>query len=103
MNLHTTQIYNRVGRLLERAKESGRSDDKIDVIRKRFNTHVKSCLPILERFQTQGTPKRRVAVRFQLAKTDIDRLIMPLPLTKRNGDVVKLVCLHELLELALHL
>ena len=44
-----------VGRLLERAKDSGRSDDKIEVIRKRFKTHVESCLPIIERFQSQGT------------------------------------------------
>lgn len=44
-----------VGRLLERAKDSGRSDDKIEVIRRRFKTHVESCLPIIERFQTQGT------------------------------------------------
>jgi len=45
-----------VGRLLERAKESGRSDDKIEVIRKRFKTHVESCVPILESFQVNGTP-----------------------------------------------
>jgi adenylate kinase family enzyme len=46
---------NRVGRLLERAKDSGRSDDKIEVIRRRFKTHVESCLPILERLKTEGT------------------------------------------------
>lgn len=44
-----------VGRLLERAKESGRSDDKIEVIRKRFKTHVESTVPILDYFGTQGT------------------------------------------------
>jgi len=44
-----------VGRLLERAKDSGRSDDKIEVIRRRFKTHVESCLPILERLKTEGT------------------------------------------------
>jgi len=43
-----------VGRLLERAKDSGRSDDTIEVIRKRFKTHVESCVPILECFQTRG-------------------------------------------------
>jgi triosephosphate isomerase len=46
----------RVGRLLERAKDSGRSDDTIEVIRRRFKTHVDSCLPILERFRAEGTP-----------------------------------------------
>jgi len=45
-----------VGRLLERAKDSGRSDDTMEVIRRRFQTHVDSCLPILERFQKEGTP-----------------------------------------------
>lgn len=43
-----------VGRLLERAKESGRSDDTIEVIRRRFKTHVESCLPILESMRASG-------------------------------------------------
>ena len=45
----------RVGRLLERAKESGRSDDTIEVIRRRFKTHVESCVPILESMKASGT------------------------------------------------
>jgi UMP-CMP kinase len=43
-----------VGRLLERGKSSGRSDDTIDVIRKRFQTHVEACKPVLERYGKEG-------------------------------------------------
>ena len=46
---------NRIGRLLERAKDSGRSDDAIGVIRKRFATHATSTVPILEHFREGGT------------------------------------------------
>lgn len=49
-----------VGRLLERAKESGRSDDNIEVIRKRFKTHVESTVPILDYFGTQLTPLHNI-------------------------------------------
>jgi len=49
-----------VGRLLERAKESGRCDDNIEVIRKRFKTHVESTVPILDYFGTQGTPLHNI-------------------------------------------
>lgn len=44
-----------IGRLLERAKDSGRSDDAIGVIRKRFATHATSTVPILEHFREGGT------------------------------------------------
>jgi len=43
-----------VGRLLERGKDSGRSDDNIEVIRKRFKTHQKSTVPILAYFNKKG-------------------------------------------------
>lgn len=39
-----------VGRLLERGKSSGRSDDNMETIRKRFQTHVEACQPVLERY-----------------------------------------------------
>jgi UMP-CMP kinase len=44
-----------VGRLLERGKDSGRSDDNIEVIRKRFKTHQESAVPIIGYFETNGT------------------------------------------------
>mmetsp|Transcript_19128 Transcript_19128/g.39284 ORF Transcript_19128/g.39284 Transcript_19128/m.39284 type:complete len:124 (+) Transcript_19128:779-1150(+) len=45
----------RVDRLLERGKDSGRADDAIEVIRKRFKTHIESTVPILDRFEKGGT------------------------------------------------
>ncbi|CAJ1953130.1 unnamed protein product [Cylindrotheca closterium] len=43
------------GRLLERGKSSGRSDDNIDTIRKRFQTHKAESLPIIQYFENNGT------------------------------------------------
>ncbi|RHY35204.1 hypothetical protein DYB32_000341 [Aphanomyces invadans] len=37
-------------RLLERGKTSGRTDDNIDAIRKRFTTYLESTMPIIEHF-----------------------------------------------------
>ena len=37
-------------RLLERAKTSGRNDDSIDVIRKRFATYHAESLPVIEKY-----------------------------------------------------
>lgn len=44
-----------VGRLLERGKKSGRVDDNIETIRKRFNTFKLESLPIIEYFKKTGT------------------------------------------------
>ena len=41
-------------RLLERAKTSGRIDDKIDVIKKRFKTHIEQSQPIEEKLKKMG-------------------------------------------------
>jgi UMP-CMP kinase len=38
-----------VGRLLERGQSSGRSDDNMETIRKRFRTYQKESMPIIER------------------------------------------------------
>jgi len=45
-----------VGRLLERGKDSGRSDDNLEVIRKRFKTHLESTVPILAYFDRMDIP-----------------------------------------------
>merc|ERR1712194_424992 len=37
-------------RLLERAKTSGRNDDSIDVIRKRFETYRSESMPVIEKY-----------------------------------------------------
>lgn len=43
-----------VGRLLERGQTSGRNDDQIDVIRKRFQTFQEECKPIVDMYSKQG-------------------------------------------------
>ena len=41
-------------RLLERGKTSGRVDDNIDSIRKRFHTYRASTMPIIEKFRAEN-------------------------------------------------
>lgn len=50
-----------VGRLLERGQSSGRSDDNIEVIRKRFHTHQKECIPIIQRCEKEGIMIHKIA------------------------------------------
>lgn len=48
------------GRLLERGKSSGRSDDNIDTIRKRFQTYKAESVPILQYFLSNGTAVHKI-------------------------------------------
>jgi adenylate kinase family enzyme len=41
-------------RLLERSKTSGRDDDNMDTIRKRFDTFTSQSLPVLEFYKAEG-------------------------------------------------
>lgn len=41
-------------RLTERGKTSGRSDDKAEVIRKRFHTYVEATMPVIKKFEGEG-------------------------------------------------
>ncbi|CAD6636058.1 BAH_G0032520.mRNA.1.CDS.1 [Saccharomyces cerevisiae] len=41
-------------RLLERGKTSGRSDDNIESIKKRFNTFKETSMPVIEYFETKS-------------------------------------------------
>lgn len=41
-------------RLLERGKTSGREDDNIDTIKKRFRTFLEASYPVIEYYQTLG-------------------------------------------------
>eukprot|EP01083_Nonionella_stella_P251011 866517_1 len=50
-------------RLLERAKTSGRSDDSIDVIRKRFVTYREESMPIIEMYKKEGKVRKIIADR----------------------------------------
>jgi UMP-CMP kinase len=49
-----------VGRLLERGQSSGRIDDGIDVIRKRFHTFQKESMPIVEHLEKTGTTVHKI-------------------------------------------
>jgi UMP-CMP kinase len=50
-------------RLLERGQTSGRSDDNLDVIRKRFVTHRETALPIVQMYEGEGLLRTIVADR----------------------------------------
>ena len=41
-------------RLLDRGKSSGRDDDNIEAIKKRFKTFVEETSPVIEIFKTNG-------------------------------------------------
>ncbi|EER02165.1 conserved hypothetical protein [Perkinsus marinus ATCC 50983] len=45
-------------RLLSRGKTSGRSDDNLESIRKRFRTYEAETRPIIERFKAKGKERR---------------------------------------------
>ncbi|KAL7501226.1 hypothetical protein ACHAWT_011158 [Skeletonema menzelii] len=50
-------------RLLERGKTSGRSDDSLDVIRKRFDTYREESMPIIEMYEKEGKVRKIMADR----------------------------------------
>lgn len=67
-------------RLLERGKTSGRSDDNLESIRKRFKTYVASTTPIIEGFAAKGLVCRIIADRsvdevFQEAHTAVKQIL----------------------------
>merc|ERR1712176_1710626 len=41
-------------RLLKRGETSGRSDDNLETIRKRFKTYMDETMPIVEKFKKEG-------------------------------------------------
>jgi len=49
------------GRLLERAKTSGRNDDNLETIRKRFKTFREESMPIVEMYEKKGLLRKVVA------------------------------------------
>ena len=52
-----------INRILERSKTSGRTDDNIDVLRKRFSAYEKETMPIVNDFKAKGDLRRVVADR----------------------------------------
>lgn len=45
-------------RLLDRGKSSGRSDDNMESIRKRFKTFVNQSVPVVDHYDSQGKVKK---------------------------------------------
>lgn len=52
-----------LARILERSKTSGRNDDNIESLRKRFATFRNETMPIVDFYATQGKTKRIDALR----------------------------------------
>lgn len=62
-------------RLTERGKTSGRSDDNVDVVRKRFQTYIKETQPIVDNFRKEGKLKTIMADRsIDEVWADVDKL-----------------------------
>ena len=59
-------------RLLKRAETSGRSDDNIETIKKRFATFIESTVPVCELYKTRGILKEINAERgIEEVSTDV--------------------------------
>jgi len=43
-----------LGRLLERGKTSGREDDNVEIIKKRFRTYKSDTMPVINHYSAQG-------------------------------------------------
>lgn len=50
-------------RILERGKTSGRNDDSVEVLHKRFVTFSTETLPIIEKYEREGKVKKIDALR----------------------------------------
>merc|ERR1719223_1404893 len=51
------------GRILERAKTSGRNDDNLETIRKRFKTFRDTSMPIVDMYEKDGLVRKVIADR----------------------------------------
>lgn len=52
-----------IDRIMERSKTSGRNDDNIESLKKRFDTFNNETKPIVDLFATQGKTQRINALR----------------------------------------
>ena len=43
-----------LARLLERGKTSGREDDNVESIKKRFRTFVETSMPVVDKYRAEG-------------------------------------------------
>lgn len=81
-------------RLLERGKTSGRSDDNIDTIKKRFETFHKETEPVIQNFEQKGlvieanAEKVPAEVYEELKKKLADKGINPKPKSSNPPQVI---------------
>lgn len=69
-----------IGRVLERSKTSGRTDDNIETLRKRFKTYQDETSPIIEMYKKQGLVKTIPADRpVEVVYRDVEALIKSIP------------------------
>lgn len=52
-----------INRIMERSKTSGRNDDNIESLKKRFETFKKETMPIVELYDKQGKARKINALR----------------------------------------
>ena len=65
-----------IGRILERAKTSGRNDDNMETLRKRFKTYEAETRPIIEDFEKKGMVRTVSADRgIDVVYRDVEKLI----------------------------
>ena len=76
-------------RLLERGKTSGRSDDNVESIRKRFKTYQNETFPIIQAFQKKSQCWQVIADRPKEAiRAEVRGIISGLGIKPANGLVV---------------
>ena len=74
-------------RLLNRGLTSGRSDDNLESIKKRFKTFVETSMPVVDEFESQGRVVKVLATRSpdevyeDVKKNFAERGIEPIKLT----------------------
>jgi len=52
-----------IRRIMERGKSSGRSDDNIESLRKRFHTYETQTMPVVEHYQKLGLVRKIQAIK----------------------------------------
>ncbi|CAK9114394.1 unnamed protein product [Durusdinium trenchii] len=76
-------------RLLERGKTSGRADDNLESIRKRFATYTQESLPVVEKFSSEGL-MRRISAEQNL--DDVWSCVQEVMHNERDGLLLNQVC-----------
>lgn len=80
-------------RLLERGKASGRIDDNIEAIKKRFTTFVAETKPVIEHFEEQNKVVKVKFIHFPL--NSFKRLILRNLLKKSLNNLRKSLILSS--------